>query len=98
MTHYLKTCPQFYKEVKAGNKTFELRKNDRDYKVGDILVLQEYNPNNTCSAGLIFGFIASLGQFTDNGYTGNEIEKKVNYILKGSCFGLEENYVIMGLK
>jgi hypothetical protein len=31
MTHELKILPQYYEEVKAGNKNFELRKNDRDY-------------------------------------------------------------------
>ena len=97
MKHYLKTWPQFYKEVEAGNKTFELRKNDRDYKVGDVLVLQEYNPDKK-GFGLSFGCIgAYLAKYTV-GYTGNEVEKTVTYVLKGPCFGLEENYVIMGLK
>ena len=42
--HVLKTWPQYFKEIKAGNKVHELRIMDRDYKVGDILVLQEYDP------------------------------------------------------
>lgn len=40
--HNLKTLPAYFKEVKSGNKTFEVRKNDRGFEVGDILVLQEY--------------------------------------------------------
>ena len=43
-THDLKTWPAPFREVKEGRKTFELRKNDRDYKVGHILRLQEYIP------------------------------------------------------
>lgn len=43
MTHKLKTLLPFYEEVLNGNKTFELRKDDRDYKVNDILRLREYD-------------------------------------------------------
>lgn len=43
--HRLKTWPGPFKAVKCGLKPFEIRKNDRDYKDGDILVLDEWNPN-----------------------------------------------------
>lgn len=43
--HVLKTWPDYFKLIKSGKKTFELRKNDRDYKVGDRLDLMEYDPN-----------------------------------------------------
>ena len=43
--HYLKTWPEFFQAVKKGKKKFEMRYNDRDYKVNDILCLQEYNPD-----------------------------------------------------
>lgn len=39
MVHYLKIKPEYYKDVECGLKTFELRKNDRDFQVGDILML-----------------------------------------------------------
>jgi len=41
--HRLKTLPQHFNAVVAGHKTFELRKNDRDFQVGDVLVLQEWD-------------------------------------------------------
>ena len=41
MVHELKILPQYFEEVKNGNKTFELRKDNRDYKVGDTLRLLE---------------------------------------------------------
>lgn len=44
MIHTLKTIPPFFDHVRNGDKTFELRKNDRPFKVGDTLVLQEYDP------------------------------------------------------
>lgn len=40
--HCLKIEPQYYIDIESGIKTFEIRYNDRDYKVYDILYLQEY--------------------------------------------------------
>lgn len=40
--HELKILPQYMDEVMAGNKTFELRKNDRDFQIGDTFVLREW--------------------------------------------------------
>lgn len=37
--HYLKIKEEYYRDVMIGLKTFELRKNDRDFQVGDILML-----------------------------------------------------------
>ena len=36
----LKILPEYFEAVKSGKKTFELRKNDRDFCVGDILILR----------------------------------------------------------
>lgn len=41
MIHALKTEPQFFEAVIDGSKTFEVRKNDRDFRVGDCLALNE---------------------------------------------------------
>lgn len=40
--HELKIWPPYYREVVNGVKTFEVRKYDRDFRVGDILILKEY--------------------------------------------------------
>lgn len=40
--HYLKILPKYFMDIESGIKTFEIRCNDRGYKVGDILHLQEY--------------------------------------------------------
>lgn len=41
-THELKILPEYYEEVALYRKTFEIRRNDRDYQVGDKLILKEY--------------------------------------------------------
>ena len=43
-THYLKTWPKFFEDVWSGVKRFEYRKNDRNFQVGDMLALEEYDP------------------------------------------------------
>ena len=41
-THYLKTWPAPFEQVWNGRKTFEIRKDDRGFEVGDTLRLREY--------------------------------------------------------
>jgi hypothetical protein len=43
--HQLKTIDPYFTSVKNGEKTFEVRKFDRDYQVGDFLDLVHYNPS-----------------------------------------------------
>ena len=40
--HRIRLAKMFFGDVASGKKPFELRKNDRDYKQGDILELAEY--------------------------------------------------------
>lgn len=45
MLHALKIKTKFLNEIIIGNKTFEVRKNDRNFKEGDFLGLNEIDPN-----------------------------------------------------
>ena len=51
MTHALKTWPEFYEAIDSGEKTFEVRRFDRPFKVGDTLLLQEWEPTNQVYTG-----------------------------------------------
>lgn len=51
MEHDLKTWPQFFAAVLEGRKTFELRQDDRGFKVGDTLNLQEWDPETGAFTG-----------------------------------------------
>ncbi len=81
-THRLKTRPEYYDDVLSGAKTFELRRDDRDFKVGDTVILEQFFPENHRYAG----------------YTGAEILKKIVYILRNVPeFGLMPGFAILGL-
>ncbi|KON86595.1 RNA-binding protein [Sporosarcina globispora] len=40
-THKLKILPKYFEPVAKGIKNFEIRKNDREFEIGDNLLLQE---------------------------------------------------------
>lgn len=41
VTHQIKLGAEFFDDAAAGRKSFELRKNDRNYKEGDVLEMEE---------------------------------------------------------
>ena len=40
-THQIKIAPEYFEKLIRGDKPFEFRKNDRDYRAGDCVVLNE---------------------------------------------------------
>lgn len=44
MVHKLKIWPEYFRAIITGQKRFEYRYFDRDYKVGDFLQLCEWDP------------------------------------------------------
>lgn len=43
MEHELKIYPKYFEDVISGKRKFEIRKNDRKFRVGDILILKEWD-------------------------------------------------------
>ena len=82
--HTLKTHPNYWDAVKSGEKTFEIRLDDRGFQKGDTLVLQRAFKNSTTNKW--------------QGDDENEIECKISYILTGGQFGIEPGYVILALQ
>lgn len=51
MIHDLKTWPEPFAAVARGDKKHEIRRDDRDFKVGDYLHLREYDPETGAYTG-----------------------------------------------
>lgn len=57
--HHLKCVDPYFTDVWEGRKTFEIRRNDRDYQIGDVVILQRYDPRlSTWLSGVI---VAKVG-------------------------------------
>ena len=44
--HELKVYPRFWQALSTGIKPFEVRRDDRNYRVGDTCELREYDPSH----------------------------------------------------
>ena len=68
--HYLKILPDYYDHVKSGDKTFEVRFNDRDYQVNDVLHLQEFNNGEYTGRELVkvVSYILNNPDYCKEGY------------------------------
>lgn len=63
--HHLKTRVVFFEAILSGAKNFEIRYNDRDFKVGDGLILQEWDDRNPMEEGR---------------YTSREAQRTITYM------------------
>lgn len=53
-THKVKCWTGYFDAVLRGDKPFEVRRNDRNYRVGDHLVLEEWDPSTEAYTGRVF--------------------------------------------
>lgn len=65
--HVLKCWPQFLEAVDSGVKPFELRRNDRPYRVGDHIILRGWDPMRQAYTGkrttVLITYVLPGGQF-----------------------------------
>lgn len=59
---YLKLQSQWVSDIVSGNKKSELRINDRDFKVGDLLYLQEIDDNQAFTGKILVVRITHMVQ------------------------------------
>ena len=85
--HKLKCWPQYFDAIKRGDKPFEVRRDDRGFQKGDVLVLQKYDP----VAGRYMRPLPGRPEEW-------ELRLKITYILTGGQFGIEPGYVVLGLE
>ena len=70
MVHELKTNPEEFQATRNGKMKFQLRRNDRDYRVGDHLRLKEWNPEQS---------YGHRGEACEPHYTSREFLVRVDY-------------------
>lgn len=87
-THELKTWPEFYSELLAGRKTFEMRRDDRGFRPGDELRLREWEPRRDIDDGVWRG---GAGE-----YTGREERFRIGYVLRNHE-GIAPGFAVLSL-
>lgn len=63
-THEVKLAASWWADVTSGKKRFELRKNDRGYKVGDKLLMQEYKDGVYTGRSILADITYMLEEYT----------------------------------
>ena len=68
--HELKTHKVYFTDLVDGNKTFEVRKNDRNFKIGDILHLKEWDGEKytSRSIGARITYFMVAPEYVKDGY------------------------------
>ena len=85
--------------LKSGEKTFEVRRDDRGFQKGDILVLHRYghNPEKYRQPGYM-----NVRNEVVSGYAMipevDKFEAEITYVLTGGQFGIAPGYVVLGLR
>lgn len=69
MEHNLKIANEYFEAVNEGLKTFEIRNNDRNFKVEDIVNLEEIDENKEYTGRKVTGKITYITNYAQmSGY------------------------------
>lgn len=99
--HNLKLDDLFFDDVKSGEKTFEIRNNDRDFRVGDFLVLHRSDEGVFAERKLIKDHPSSVWSLhsekliESDEWNSDFITAEVTYI---TDYKQQEGYVALGIK
>jgi len=85
-THELKTDHHPFEAIRMGYKNFEIRWDDRGFKMDDLLILREWIPIDQAAPGKAGG-----------DYTGRSIHATVTYILRAPKYGLTGKWCVMSI-
>ena len=83
--HNLKIKPEYFKDVISGRKNFEVRFNDRNFKEGDIIVLEEFD-NKGYTGKYInceITYVLSDAEYTKENYVVLGIKLRLD---RGGCY------------
>lgn len=86
-THTVKCWPTYFDAIRRGDKTFDVRRDDRGYQKGDVLELQRTQE-------------PPYQYVVERDYLGKPrhvLHRRITYVLTGGQFGIEPGYVVLGL-
>ena len=81
--HKLKTITHYWDSLETGDKTFEVRLNDRAFQKGDMIDCVRCYEN---------------GHYDNPGFVEKILRFEITYILQGGQFGIDPRYCVLGLK
>ena len=95
--HELKILHKYLLDITIGKKTFELRKNDRDYQEGDLIrFINIKEDNDTAKKCLIE---KCLIEPLIEPYIDEKTLYRITYVLKDvEKYGLDKDYCILAIK
>ena len=92
-THELKTAPAYWDAIARGEKLFEVRRNDRFFQAGDVVVLLRLHEE-----GDFYGkYTSQFGHKTHRSAECKRLTFRVGPILQGGQFGIEPGYCVFSL-
>ena len=83
--HHLKTLAPYFDAMARGQKWFEVRRDDRGFEKGDVLILHRMGEDKP-------------HRYDGFGKPETTLRRRVAYILTGGQFGIEAGYVVMSLE
>lgn len=92
MIHFLKVLPKYFEAIVTCRKSFEVRKKDRNYKIGDLIAFNEFDPDGSGYTGRSFivhiTYILDDDRYSKDGYV---ILSIASCIIHALPFVLSEN-------
>jgi hypothetical protein len=89
--HHLRCWPAYFADVRRGDKPFEIRRADRDFQVGDVVLLEEWDPD--------------MGAARDaEGYTGQTTEGTITCVVVSGSLpdflrgAVGEGFAVLGVR
>ena len=89
--HRIKCWPEQFQALADGRKHHEVRRNDRNYQVGDTLILEEFILDDPDRVD-VGGRLINLGH-----YTGRRLHREVTWVTQAGTFGLPADVCVMSL-
>ena len=83
--HELKLDTKYFEDIKSGKKNFEIRKNDRNFEVGDILELKRYSRQQG-------SYVVVNNLLSMDSKDADSIIVKIISIIKGEHWNMDKNF------